>query len=392
MKKILLPLALVSALLVSCEKPVQEEYYYISIYPHELHFALYGEEQSVIVDSSHDWELTDCPDWCVPSIKGGQSGAEIIFTVTENESDSQREGEIIFTCGDAADSIRVLQDGLNDNIEFSSSYIKESLTSEHRTDAFNGQKVIIDIDRDNDGEISYKEALDAKYMYINTGVRTDNFTELKYFPALEYAYIRFTSLDSINLTHCPNLKYLYISGDIPSLDLSNNTSLERLECSYNQLTSLDLSNNTALTYLICYGNQLTSLDLSNNTTLTYLSCFDNQLTSLDLSNNTALTQLYCTVNQLTSLDLSNNTALTELSCSNNQLTSLDVSNCTALTYLDCGGNQLTSLDLYNNRLIESLKCKNNLLQKLILYKYHIIKDSYIESIESEYGDIIEYME
>ena len=392
MKKILLPLALVSALLVSCEKPVQEEYYYISIYPHELHFALYGEEQSVIVDSSHDWELTDCPDWCVPSIKGGQSGAEIIFTVTENESDSQREGEIIFTCGDAADSIRVLQDGLNDNIEFSSSYIKESLTSEHRTDAFNGQKVIIDIDRDNDGEISYKEALDAKYMHINTGVRTDNFTELKYFPALEYAYIRFTSLDSINLTHCPNLKYLYISGDIPSLDLSNNTSLERLECSYNQLTSLDLSNNTALTYLICYGNQLTSLDLSNNTTLTYLSCFDNQLTSLDLSNNTALTQLYCTVNQLTSLDLSNNTALTELSCSNNQLTSLDVSNCTALTYLDCGGNQLTSLDLYNNRLIESLKCKNNLLQKLILYKYHIIKDSYIESIESEYGDIIEYME
>ena len=392
MKKILLPLALVSALLVSCEKPVQEEYYYISIYPHELHFALYGEEQSVIVDSSHDWELTDCPDWCIPSIKGGQSGAEIIFTVTENESDSQREGEIIFTCGDAADSIRVLQDGLNDNIEFSSSYIKESLTSEHRTDAFNGQKVIIDIDRDNDGEISYKEALDAKYMYINTGVRTDNFTELKYFPALEYAYIRFTSLDSINLTHCPNLKYLYISGDIPSLDLSNNTSLERLECSYNQLTSLDLSNNTALTYLICYGNQLTSLDLSNNTTLTYLSCFDNQLTSLDLSNNTALTELSCSNNQLTSLDVSNCTALTYLSCSNNQLTSLDVSNCTALTYLSCYNNQLTSLDLYNNRLIESLKCKNNLLQKLILYKYHIIKDSYIESIESEYGDIIEYME
>lgn len=371
MKKILLPLALVSALLVSCEKPVQEEYYYIWIYPHELHFALYGEEQSLIVDSSHDWELTDCPDWCIPSIKGGQSGAEIIFTVTENESDSQREGEIIFTCGDAADSIRVLQDGLNDNIEFSSSYIKESLTSEHRTDAFNGQKVIIDIDRDNDGEISYKEALDAKYMYINTGVRTDNFTELKYFPALEYAYIRFTSLDSINLTHCPNLKYLYISGDIPSLDLSNNTALTELRCSYNQLTSLDLSNNTALTNLRCGNNQLTSLDVSGCTALTYL---------------------YCSYNQLTSLDVSKNTALTMLDCDDNQLTTLDVSNNTALAYLDCGGNQLTSLDLYNNRLLESLICNNNPLQKLILYKYHIIQNSDMEDIESEYGDIIEYME
>ncbi len=393
MKKILLPLALVSALLVSCEKPVQEEYYYISIYPHELHFALYGEEQSVIVDSSHDWELTDCPDWCIPSIKGGQSGAEIIFTVTENESDSQREGEIIFTCGDAADSIRVLQDGLNDNIEFSSSYIKESLTSEHRTDVFNGQKVIIDIDRDNDGEISYKEALDAKYMYINTGVRTDNFTELKYFPALEYAYIRFTSLDSINLTHCPNLKYLYITGDIPSLDLSNNTSLEHLECWNNDdITSLDLSNNTALTYLSCHGNQLTSLDLSNNTALTYLSCYGNQLTSLDVSGCTALTDLYCSYNQLTSLDVSKNTALTMLDCDDNQLTTLDVSNNTALAYLDCGGNQLTSLDLYNNRLLESLICNNNPLQKLILYKYHIIQNSDMEDIESEYGDIIEYVE
>ena len=413
MKKFLLPLALMSALLVSCEKQVQEEYYDIWIDSHELHFALYGEEQSVTVDSSHDWELTDCPDWCIPSIKGGQSGAEVIFTVTENDSDSQREGKIIFSCGNASDSISVLQDGINSNIKFSSESIKESLTSEHR-EVFNGQRVIIDIDRDNDGEISYKEALDAKYMYINTGVTSDNFTELKYFPALEYAYINLWSLDSIDLTHCPNLKYLYISGDIPSLDLSNNTSLEHLECrnndditsldlsnnsaleylvcSYNQLTSLDVSSNTALTYLDCYKNQLTSLDVSKNTALTHLYCGGNQLTSLDVSNNTALTWLSCNYNQLTSLDLSNNTALTDLGCNYNQLTSLDLSNNTALTVMSCEYNQLTSLDVSKNRLIERLIIRDNPLQKLILYKYHIIKDSDMEDIESEYGDIIEYVE
>ena len=351
MKKILLPLALVSALLVSCEKPVQEEYYYISIYPRELHFTLYGEEQSVTMDSSHDWELAYYPDWCIPSIKSGQSGAEVIFTVTENDSESQRDGKIIFSCGDAADSIIVLQDGLNDNIKFNQPSVKQALCNEYRI-KFNGQRVIIDIDKDNDEEISYKEAAEAKYMnvhikYVNPG---NNFPELKYFTALEY---------------------LSVECNLDSLDLSKNTALTDLDCGSNQLTSLDVSNNTALTYLDCSSNQLTSLDVSKNTALTYLDCSSNQLTSLDVSKNTALTDLYCVGNMLTSLDVSNNTALTGLQCAYNNLTSLDLSNNPALT------------DLY---------CSDNPLQKLILYKYHIISDSYMEDIELEYGDIIEYME
>ena len=46
--------------------------------------------------------------------------------------------------------------------------------------------------------------------------------------------------------------------------------LEKLECSYNQLTSLDMSKNTALKELWCNGNQLASLDVSKNTKLTEL--------------------------------------------------------------------------------------------------------------------------
>ena len=128
------------------------------------------------------------------------------------------------------------------------------------------------------------------------------------------------------------------------------------------------------------------------TALRELNCSDNQLTSLDLSKNTALTIFSCVSNQLTSLDVSKNTALIYLWCYDNQLTSLDVSKNTALIYLRCYDNQLTSLDLHNNRLLENLYISNNPLQKLILYKYHIIKDSDMEDIESEYGDIIEYME
>ena len=412
MKKILLPLALMSALLVSCEKPVQE-YYYIWIERRELHFALYGDEQSVIVESSHDWEVADYPDWCIPSIKSGQSGAEVTFTVTENDSESQREGEIIFSCGDAADSIIVLQDGLNDKINFADFRFKEKLCSVIGTE-IDGQIVIIDIDKDNDGEISYKEASDAKCLYLDNPFDNEavSMRELKYFSSLEYIYC-VNCVSSIDLTNCLNLKYLNLSGVLTSLDLSKNTALKYLRCDGNQLTSLDLSNCTALTDLYCSGNQLTSLDLSKNTALKYLRCDGNQLTSLDLSNNTALTDLYCSGNQLTSLDLSNNTALTDLYCQDNQLTSLDLSNNTALTSLRCYDNLLTSLDLSNNTALEWLYCYNNLLtsldlcnnrlieyliihgnplQKLILYKYHHIIDNNIESIESEYGDIIEYVE
>ncbi len=207
------------------------------------------------------------------------------------------------------------------------------------------------VDKNGDGQISEKEASVAKGLCLSFGARIRNLDEIKYFTALEY-----------------------------------------LDCSDNQLTSLDLSNNTALTNLRCGYNQLTSLDLSNNTALTNLDCGYNQLTSLDLSKNTALTDLYCYGNQLTSLDLSNNTALTNLRCGNNQLTSLDLSNNTALTNLRCGNNQLTSLDLSNNTALTNLRCGNNPLQKLILYKYHLVEYDLMFDIESEYGDIIEYME
>ena len=156
---------------------------------------------------------------------------------------------------------------------------------------------------------------------------------------------------------------------------------------------------TSLTTLYCGGNKLTTLDLSDNTNLIYLQCKRNQLTLLDVSKNTLLTHLDCSSydleyykNQLTSLDLSNNAALEYLDCDYNQLTSLDLSNNTALESLSCSSNQLTSLDVHNNRELEHLYCRNNPLEKLILYAHHNIDYDDIESIESEYGDIIEYME
>ena len=74
-----------------------------------------------------------------------------------------------------------------------------------------------------------------------------------------------------------------------------------------------------LTGFNCYNNgaNLTALDVSHNTQLTWLHCSYNNLTSLDLSHNTQLENLYCNKNQLTSLDVSKNTKLIGLYCHGN---------------------------------------------------------------------------
>jgi len=81
-----------------------------------------------------------------------------------------------------------------------------------------------------------------------------------------------------------------------------------------------------ITALYCFNNQLSSLDISNNTALERLDCRNNQLSSLDASDNTALSSLYCHNNQLSSLDTSNNTALAVLGCASNRLSSLNLKN------------------------------------------------------------------
>ena len=418
--------------------------YTISVEPAELTFDVEGGEAEVTITSSDDWDISNWPDWIDVSERYGENGAAIIVTAGYNEEADTRSGEIVFTCGDKETKVLVSQK--NDDspiIQFKDAYFLKALLQTYTVswdDAY-----YVDADKNNDGQISEKEAsiveiLDLSTAMSGSGQAIRNVDELSYFTRLRYLsiycmYYEDVSIESIDLSGLSQLEYIRIvSVELKSLDVSNNTALEYLSCDGNQLTTLDVSNNTALEYLSCDGNQLTTLDVSNNTALEYLrcdgnqltsldvskntaltglSCSDNQLTSLDvsnntaltglfcdgnqltsldLSNNTALTELFCDGNQLTSLDLSNNTALTRLQCFNNQLTSLDVSNNTALEYLNCGGNQLTSLDVSNNTALTDLWCNDNPLQKLIIYTYHIIEDFDIERIKSEYGDIIEYKE
>ncbi|MEO6174658.1 MAG: T9SS type A sorting domain-containing protein [Flavobacterium circumlabens] len=92
------------------------------------------------------------------------------------------------------------------------------------------------------------------------------------------------------------------------------TSLEFLNCQYNNLTSLNLSKNLNLIELYCHENLLTVLDVAVNSNLTTLQVNKNKIKSLDLSKNKKLVSLNASENDLNYLNLQNgnNTAFTSV--------------------------------------------------------------------------------
>ncbi|NLI62568.1 MAG: hypothetical protein GX362_04135 [Methanosarcinaceae archaeon] len=152
-----------------------------------------------------------------------------------------------------------------------------------------------------------------------------------------------SELDTVTNIDCSNEDI----GDLTGIEYF--TKLNRLDCSFNNLSVLDVSKNIALTNLTCSFNNLSTIDLSLNTALLSLDCSVNNFSVLDVSQNTALVFLECSSNNLSTLDVSKNTLLEELSCSISNLSALDLSQNTALAFLYCGGNHLTVLDLTNTK-------------------------------------------
>ena len=153
-----------------------------------------------------------------------------------------------------------------------------------------------------------------------------------------------------NLADFPNLTRLSIRGEETPLDLSKNSKLKDLDCSYNGLTRLDVSVLPDLEKLVCDGNELVSLDLSRNPRLKELECSNNKLPELDVSGLSDLEKLKCKWNAITSLDLSQTTKLVELDCSNNKLTSLDISCCPAIKDVRLDFNNLTEFNFSHTKL------------------------------------------
>lgn len=108
-----------------------------------------------------------------------------------------------------------------------------------------------------------------------------------------------STLKTFDVTGCTELRELSLSWQV-----SANT--------HQSISTLDLSNCTKLETLNCSGNTLTALDVSKCPKLETLNCSNNSLTSLTLGENDALTSLTCDVNSsLNEIDISGCTKLTK---------------------------------------------------------------------------------
>lgn len=121
-----------------------------------------------------------------------------------------------------------------------------------------------------------------------------------------YAYAGVGSLTSVKLGEHPHLKSLSLTNQsIRELDLSGCANLERLNTASNQkFTSLDLSNNSTLEKLWCHTTGLQTIDLLNNPRLKELHVDDTRLGSLDLSACRDLEKLGISGTDLKEIDLS----------------------------------------------------------------------------------------
>ena len=184
--------------------------------------------------------------------------------------------------------------------------------------------------------------------------------------SLRYLDCSVNQFTALNLSKNPELTELYCSSNkLTSLDLSANKKLQKIVAQTNALTTLDTRNLPELTHLYLWGNHdLKSIDVSKNTKLEILSAAHGKLTSLDVSHNRKLVELYVYNNQLTALDVRSNYMLKKLGCYENQLTALDLSTNVSLEDLGVNDNPITELDLRAQSNLQKLSCSAMKLKKL----------------------------
>ena len=234
--------------------------------------------------------------------------------------------------------------------------------------------------------------INLEYVYCSNNQLTGNLN-LGGRAALKEAYFNNNKLTgTVNVSGCTSLTHLNLDTNslTGTLDLSSNPALIRVWCGINQLEHLNITGCMNLERLNCIDNRLTgTLDLSGRTRLTYVNCNTNHLEHLNLTGCMALEEVRCNRNELTgTLDLSGRTALKNLRCANNHFESVNVTGCTALEELNCGFNSritesfdnyvishgIASLDVSTCTALRVLNCYNNSILQLDVSKNLLLEE------------------
>lgn len=259
---------------------------------------------------------------------------------------------------------------------------------------------VANFDADGDGEISKSEALDVTQIECyNCSTTGDYYTE-----EIGGKTVHFMKASSLKgIEEFKNLMELIVrgaytthpgvSGPLTELNLSENSNLQYLDCSINDIASLDISNSPYLQYLDVSETKLLSLYVPEYTylqklycyncqDLAYINClYDSNLTdfhfegsysleyllmgeikfnrALDLKYYTELKEVNCMNSGVTFINFSGHTGCTELKnlyVQDNNLTVISgLSTLTSLQRLTCQGNKIENLDIHSNPALTLLR-------------------------------------
>ena len=171
----------------------------------------------------------------------------------------------------------------------------------------------------------------------------------------------------------PNLRYLNLAnGSLLELELGNNyPELRDVDITGNiGVTSIDVTQQTKLEKLLIKGTKITELNLINNPELIMLDASNTDIAKLDLSSNKNITTLELSDSKLSRLNVSNLAYLHTINIDNTKIQRIDLSHQRFLRSVSVRNTGIQFLDMHGaigtNRLnhLDMRDCKNTTSQSL----------------------------
>lgn len=250
-------------------------------------------------------------------------------------------------------------------------------------------------------EISDLTGLEAFVNLVNLYSFGNLFTEidLSALVALTDLGLSEENLTSVNFLNAFSLNKIFItSNDLFDLDLSDQINLEQLvyldDFENPNLSTIILPPTSTLTDLIVTNTLIESIDLSNNSSLVKIELREGNLNSIDLSNLTILDRLDVTGNNLSEIDVSQNNNITRLTISDQNITNIDISNLTQLEVFRFDRNNISEVDITNNLMLKVITAYETNIETLD-YSLHNqlealnISNTLIETVDFSNNPLIE---
>lgn len=209
---------------------------------------------------------------------------------------------------------------------------------------------LANFDLDGSGEIEPDEA--DKVTEID--VATDSISSLKGIGMF------------VNLERLTCMPQYDSGGALTALDLTQNTSLEYLDCSGNMIGTLDISRNSRLTEVRADGNgSLKAVTLPAQSSVEILSLAGGALEQADLRGQTMLRELTLSGNgKLAEVDITENSRLAALDMEGCHIRSFSVP--AWLVTLNVSANELETLDVSSAKALKELRADDNAIREVAL--------------------------